>query len=93
MTHLGAGPAACCTHSPAAAAPAKGLNPKYSAVRRYYELEADEYARKGISLSPDVWLVKLMVGAIDPTCASLPPLTQLTSAAVVQRISDACASL
>ena len=35
----------------------------------YYELEADEYARKGISLSPDVWLVKLMVGAIDPTCA------------------------
>jgi hypothetical protein len=33
----------------------------------YYELEADEYARKGISLTPDLWLTKLMVGAVDPT--------------------------
>lgn len=33
----------------------------------YYELEAEEYSRKGISLTPDVWLVKLMVGAIDPS--------------------------
>jgi hypothetical protein len=33
----------------------------------YYELEADEYSRKGINLTPDVWLVKLMVGAIDPS--------------------------
>jgi len=24
----------------------------------YYELEAEEYARKGITLTPDVWLVK-----------------------------------
>lgn len=34
--------------------------------------QADEYARKGINLTPDVWLVKLMVGAIDPTCGSVP---------------------
>ena len=33
----------------------------------YYELEAEEYARKGVKLTPDLWLVKLMVGAIDPT--------------------------
>jgi len=33
----------------------------------YYELEAEEYKRKGINLTPDVWLVKLMVGAVDPT--------------------------
>ena len=25
----------------------------------YYELEAEEYARKGITLTPDVWLVKV----------------------------------
>jgi len=33
----------------------------------YYELEQEEYKRKGVSLTPDVWLVKLMVGAIDPS--------------------------
>jgi hypothetical protein len=33
----------------------------------YYELEADEYAKKGVVLTPELWLVKLMVGAIDPT--------------------------
>lgn len=33
----------------------------------YYELEAEEYARKGINLTPELWLVKLMVGAIDPS--------------------------
>ena len=33
----------------------------------YYELEAEEYKRKGVNLTPDVWLVKLMVGAVDPT--------------------------
>ncbi|KAL0036826.1 hypothetical protein WJX77_000664 [Trebouxia sp. C0004] len=31
----------------------------------YYELEQEEYKRKGVTLTPDVWLVKLMVGAID----------------------------
>lgn len=33
----------------------------------YYELEAEEYGRKGVNLTPELWLVKLMVGAIDPT--------------------------
>lgn len=32
----------------------------------YFELEQQEYARKGINLSVEAWLVKLMVGAIDP---------------------------
>ncbi|MCJ1241496.1 hypothetical protein MMC14_009501 [Varicellaria rhodocarpa] len=31
----------------------------------YYELEAEEYKRKGVTLTPDLWLVKLMVGAVD----------------------------
>ena len=29
------------------------------------ELEAEEYARKGVNLTPELWLVKLMVGAVD----------------------------
>jgi len=33
----------------------------------YYELEQEQYKRKGVILTPDVWLVKLMVGAIDPS--------------------------
>ncbi|KAK9804310.1 hypothetical protein WJX72_006229 [[Myrmecia] bisecta] len=33
----------------------------------YYELEAEEYARKGVTLTPELWLVKLMVGAVDPS--------------------------
>lgn len=33
----------------------------------YFELEQEEYKRKGVNLTPDVWLVKLMVGAVDPT--------------------------
>ena len=33
----------------------------------YFELEAEEYKQKGIVLTPELWLVKLMVGAIDPT--------------------------
>lgn len=33
----------------------------------YYELEQEEYARKGVTLTPDLWLMKLMVGAVDPT--------------------------
>jgi hypothetical protein len=32
----------------------------------YFELEQAEYAKKGIHLSVEAWLVKLMVGAIDP---------------------------
>lgn len=30
----------------------------------YFELEQAEYASKGITLSVEAWLVKLMVGAI-----------------------------
>ena len=45
------------------------------------ELEAEEYARKGVTLTPELWLVKLMVGAIDSrwvapvcwSCLSGPP--------------------
>ncbi|DBA79815.1 hypothetical protein WJX77_002304 [Trebouxia sp. C0004] len=33
----------------------------------YFELEAEEYARRGVTLTPELWLVKLMVGAVDPT--------------------------
>ncbi|DBB03580.1 hypothetical protein WJX82_002975 [Trebouxia sp. C0006] len=33
----------------------------------YFELEAEEYKQRGIVLTPELWLVKLMVGAIDPT--------------------------
>ena len=33
----------------------------------YYELEAAEYAKKGVVLTPDLWMVKLMVGAVDPS--------------------------
>ena len=32
----------------------------------YYELEAEEVARKGGVLTPELWLIKLMLGAIDP---------------------------
>eukprot|EP00775_Hariotina_reticulata_P010678 gene10678-10837_t len=33
----------------------------------YFELESQEYARRGIQLSPSMWLVKMMVGSIDPS--------------------------
>jgi len=33
----------------------------------YFELEQAEYAKKGVQLSPEAWLVKMMVGAIDPS--------------------------
>ena len=33
----------------------------------YYELEAEEMKRKGVTLTPELWLVKLLVGAIDRT--------------------------
>ena len=32
-------------------------------VHSYYELEAQEYLRRGVQLTPDLWLVKLLVGA------------------------------
>ena len=33
----------------------------------YFEQEAEEYARKGVNLSVEAWLLKLMVGAVDPS--------------------------
>lgn len=33
----------------------------------YYELEQMEMSRKGVDLTPGMWLVKLMVGSIDKT--------------------------
>ncbi|KAJ3171806.1 hypothetical protein HDU87_008274 [Geranomyces variabilis] len=33
----------------------------------YYEMEQMEMQRKGVDLTPGMWLVKLMVGSIDPT--------------------------
>lgn len=32
----------------------------------YYEMEEEEFARKGVSLTPELWLLKMCVGAIDP---------------------------
>ncbi|KAH7424584.1 hypothetical protein KP509_11G014300 [Ceratopteris richardii] len=32
----------------------------------YYEMEEEEFARNGVPLTPELWLVKLCVGAIDP---------------------------
>ncbi|WIA39813.1 hypothetical protein OEZ86_005866 [Tetradesmus obliquus] len=33
----------------------------------YFEMEQAEYQKRGINLSPELWLVKMMVGSIDPT--------------------------
>lgn len=33
----------------------------------YYENESEEFKRKGIELTPELWLVKLLVGSIDPS--------------------------
>jgi len=33
----------------------------------YFELEQQEMEKKGVNLTPDLWLVKLAVGAIDST--------------------------
>ncbi|KAH7307510.1 hypothetical protein KP509_22G063200 [Ceratopteris richardii] len=32
----------------------------------YYEMEEEEFARKGVTLTPELWLLKMCVGAIDP---------------------------
>ncbi len=31
----------------------------------YFELEAEEFSRKGVTLTPELWLLKMCVGAID----------------------------
>ncbi|GAQ84528.1 hypothetical protein KFL_001930060 [Klebsormidium nitens] len=33
----------------------------------YYELEAEEFRKKGVDMTVELWLVKMMVGAIDPS--------------------------
>lgn len=33
----------------------------------YYELEAEEFKRKGIDMTVELWLVKMMVAAFDDT--------------------------
>jgi hypothetical protein len=33
----------------------------------YYELEAEEFMRKGVTLTPELWLLKMCVGGIDPS--------------------------
>ncbi|KAI8808120.1 hypothetical protein BJ742DRAFT_291269 [Cladochytrium replicatum] len=40
---------------------------RYVDVTSYYELEEQEFKRKGVDLTPELWLLKLMVGAIDPS--------------------------
>ena len=37
----------------------------------YYELEQQEYARKGVNLTPELWLVKLMVSLLPASSHSL----------------------
>lgn len=37
----------------------------YIDATSYFELEAMEMEKKGVTLTPDLWLVKLCVGAID----------------------------
>jgi hypothetical protein len=33
----------------------------------YYELEAEEFKKKGVDMTVELWLVKMMVGAFDPS--------------------------
>lgn len=33
----------------------------------HYEMESKKYAAKGIDLTPDLWLLQMMLGAVDPT--------------------------
>ncbi|KAI8808122.1 hypothetical protein BJ742DRAFT_772442 [Cladochytrium replicatum] len=39
---------------------------RYVDVTSYYELEEQEFREKGAELTPELWLLKLMVGGIDP---------------------------
>jgi hypothetical protein len=32
-----------------------------------YEFETAEFARKGVTLTPELWMLKLMLGAVDPS--------------------------
>jgi hypothetical protein len=33
----------------------------------HYEKEHEKYAKKGVDLTPDLWLLQMMLGAVDPT--------------------------
>lgn len=33
----------------------------------HYELESAKYLKKGVNLTPDLWLLQMMLGAVDPT--------------------------
>ena len=37
----------------------------------YFELESEEFRKKGVDLTPELWLTKVCVGAIDPTYDAL----------------------
>ena len=58
----------------------------------YYELEAEEYARKGITLTPDVWLVKARSFALAcrAYCDAVEP-ESIASCTSESRLSYACA--
>ena len=61
----------------------------------YFELEAEEYKQRGVVLTPELWLVKLMVGAIDPTYDEQvsPPRKACFAVlfmVVVERLADSC---
>lgn len=44
----------------------------HTQTHMHVHMQADEYAKKGITLTPELWLVKLMVGAIDPRWTTPP---------------------
>ena len=59
----------------------------------YFELEAEEYKQRGVVLTPELWLVKLMVGAIDPTydeqvspCSACFAVLSM----LIERLADSC---
>jgi hypothetical protein len=33
----------------------------------HYEKEHEKYAKKGVDLTPDLWLLQMMLGGVDPT--------------------------
>ena len=47
------------------------------------ELEAEEYRRKGINLTPDLWLVKLMVRAAEVSGAGVQVACSVWGSALV----------
>ena len=59
----------------------------------YFELEAEEYKQRGVVLTPELWLVKLMVGAIDPTYdEQVSPCNACFAvlSMLIERLADSC---